>query len=187
MTKLEMKKEILALIEELNPESEYLTQDPDISAKIDSVINHIMFEVVRFRKLPKYIEMEVNEGDVVTFADLEKECGNEIYQIDLVRNIKHSFRADGTVIKFLESGTAEIDVFVFPERITEKTKDKSYEFELPADSLEIMIYGVAADLLKSDESAQFGQNYAIRYSDMMSRLDSRYAMPSIQIEGGVVI
>ena len=87
----------------------------------------------------------------------------------------------------MESGTAEIDCYVYPERITEKTKDKAYEFELSADVLEIMPYGVAADLLKSDESAQYGKIYAERYESMLQRLDTRYQLSSITFEGGVSI
>ena len=34
MTNLEMKKKVLSLIEELNPDSELLTDDPDIAASI---------------------------------------------------------------------------------------------------------------------------------------------------------
>ena len=39
MTLKEMKQKTLRLIEEINPESELLTDDPDISAKINDVIN----------------------------------------------------------------------------------------------------------------------------------------------------
>ena len=59
MTLLEMKKKVLGLIEELNPDSELLTDDPDISTKINDVINQIMFELARFKKIPKYVEMKV--------------------------------------------------------------------------------------------------------------------------------
>ena len=47
MSLTDVKKQILAMIEELNPESELLTDDPDISAKINYVINQIMIELVR--------------------------------------------------------------------------------------------------------------------------------------------
>lgn len=187
MNLLEMKKKVLGLIEELNPDSELLTDDPDISAKINEVTNQIMFELVRMKKLPKYVELEVTEGDLIEFADIEKECGYEIYQINLVSGVDHVFRANGTLLKIKESGTAEIDCYVFPERITEKTKDKAYEFELSADCLEIMPYGIAADLLKSDVSAEYGSVYAERYESMLARLDPRYAMTSVYIEGGVEI
>lgn len=187
MTLLEMKKKVLALIEELNPDSEYLTDDPDIATKHNEVINQVMFELVRIKKIPKYIEMEVTEGDRISLADLERKCGYEIYQVDTISGVNYVSRADGTIFKILESGTAEIDVFVYPERITEKTKDKAYEFELSPDVLEIMPYGIAADLLKSDVSTEYGEIYAREYERKLSRLDTRNQMSSIYIEGGVRI
>ena len=69
MTLQEMKKKVLGLIEELNPLSEYLTDDPDIQAKINEVTNQIMFELVRFKKLPKYVEISVNEGDLLEHSE----------------------------------------------------------------------------------------------------------------------
>ncbi len=185
MTLLEMKKKVLGLIEELNPDSEFLTDDPDISTKINEVINQITFELAQFKKIPRYAEIAVNKGELIDFADIEKKCGNEVYQISCVKGIDYEFRAQGTVIRALESGTAEIDCFVYPERITEKTRDKAYEFELSTDVLEIMPYGVAADLLKSDVSTDYGSVYANRYETMLQRLDTRYSMPSIYIECGV--
>ena len=185
MTLKEMKVKVLGMIEELNPDSELLTDDPDISAKINEVTNQVMFELARMKKIPKYVEMEVSDGDVVDFAKLEKACGYEVYQINMVGGIDYVFKANGTIVKVLESGTAEVDVFVYPERITATTKDKAYEFELSSDALEIMPYGVAADLLKSDVSAEYGKVYAERYETMLQRLDSRYAMTSVFIEGGV--
>ena len=131
--------------------------------------------------------MEVSEGDIIEFADIEAKCGYEIYQISLVGGVNCAFKAQGTVLKVLESGTAEIECFVYPERIGEKTKDKGYEFELPPDVLEIMPYGIAADLLKSDVSTEYGSVYATRYETMLQRLDPRYAMTSIYIDGGVSV
>ncbi len=187
MTLLEMKKKILALIEELNPDSEYLTDDPDISAKINEVINQIMFELVRFKKLPKYVEMNVSEGDIIEFDDIESECGYEIYQIGTICGVRYTPKANGSIFKILESGVAEVDCYVYPERITEKTKDKAYEFELSPDVLEIMPYGVAGDLLKSDVSAEYGNIYATRYEAMKQMIDPRYQTTTVTIEGGYAI
>lgn len=187
MTLLEMKKKVLGMIEELNPNSELLTDDPDISTKINEVINQVMYELARMKKIPKYVELDVSEGDLIEFADIEKKCGYEIYQINMVSGVDHAFKANGTIVKILESGTAEIDVFVYPERITEKTKDKAYEFELTTDALEIMPYGIAGDLLKSDVSTEYGSVYATRYESMLQRLDPRYAMTSVYIDGGVSV
>ena len=186
MTLKEMKTKVLALIEELNPNSATLTDDPDIEAKINSVINQIMYELCRLKKIPKYTEMEVTKGDIIEFADIEKAGGYEVYQVSNVSGVEFADKANCTVFKILESGTAEIDYFIFPERITDKTKD-NYEFELSADVLEIMPYGIAADLLKSDVSAEYGTIYAKRYEEMKQLLDPRYGMGYVTISGGIDI
>lgn len=181
-----MKKKVLGLIEELNPDSALLTEDPDIAVKINDIINQIMFELVRMKKIPKYVEMAVAKGDMITFADIEEENGYEVYQLGTVSGVNHDLKANGTIIKVLEDGTAEINYYVYPERITEKTSG-SYEFELTTDCLEIMPYGIAGDLLKSDISSEYGSIYSQRYETMLQRLDPRYHMTSVYIEGGVSI
>jgi hypothetical protein len=184
MTLYEMKKKALGLIEEINPNSVQLTDDPDIAAKQNDVINQIMFELARIKKIPKYVEIEVSEGEIVTLEDIGNACGYDVYQVAKIGGVKNDSKAAGKVYKMLESGTAEIDCYVYPERITEKTKDKAYEFELSQDVLEIMPYGIAGDLLKSDISTEYGTIYATRYESMKNMLDPRYQLNSITIEGG---
>jgi hypothetical protein len=99
--------------------------------------------------------------------------------------VEYELKAQGTLIKVLEDGTLEVDYFRYPELITEKTKDNAYEFELSPDALEIMPYGVAGDLLKSDVSTNYGEIYSQRYESMLQRLDPRYSMGSIYIDGGI--
>jgi hypothetical protein len=84
----------------------------------------------------------------------------------------------------LESGTLELDVFVYPERITDSTKDKVYEFEISSDLLDIMPYGIAADLLKNDISTSYGKVYSTRYEEMKRMIDPRYTLSQITVEGG---
>lgn len=187
MTLLEMKKKVLGLIEELNPESETLTDDPDIEIKINDVINQVLFELARMKKIPRYIELEVTEGDLINYEQIAEESGSSVYQINIVKGVEHDMKADGTIIKALESGTMEIDFFIYPERITEKTNAKGYEFELSDDALEIMPYGVAGILLKSDASMDYGRMYLEQYELMKRELDPRYNMGSISIVGGVSI
>lgn len=186
MNLLEMKKKTLGLIEEVNPNHEVLTDDPDIAAKLNDVINQVMYELARFKKLPDYVEIEVNKGDLLRFEDIESAGGYEVYQIDTVKGVSHEYKSQGTIIKVLESGTAEVEYFKYPERITDTTKN-TYEFELSPDALEIMPYGVAADLLKSDVSNNYGQVYAARYEQMLQRLDPRYNTGMIEFEGGEMI
>jgi hypothetical protein len=99
----------------------------------------------------------------------------------------HEAKANYTVFKILEDGIAEIDCYVYPKRITSNTVAEKYVFELTPDVLEIMPYGIAADLLKSDVSAEYGSVYATRYETMLQRLDPRYATSSIYIDGGINI
>ena len=184
MTLKEFKEKVLGMIEELNPNSPLLTDDPDIATKFNDVTNMRMFDLVRMKKIPKYVEMNVAKGDMIEFADIEQACGYEVYQIGSVCGVNYSPKANGTLLKILEDGVAEIDVFVYPERITSKTSD-SYEFELSPDAMEILPYGVAGDLLKSDVSAEYGTIYSTEYDKLIQRLDPRYQMASIYIEGGV--
>lgn len=185
MTLKEFKEKVLGMIEELNPNSELLTDDPDIATKFNDVTNMRMFDLVCMKKIPKYVELQVSEGDTITFAEIEAACGYEVYQFGTISGVNYAPKANGTVLKILETGTAEIDCYVYPERITPKTKD-SYEFELSPDAMEILPYGVAGDLLKSDVSAEYGTIYSTEYKERIQRLDPRYQMTSIYIEGGVL-
>ncbi len=186
MTLKEMKHKYLALIEEVNPKSEQLTDDPDIAAKQNPVINQVMYELCRIKKIPKFVEMAVNKGDLITFEDIGSACGYDVFQLGTVCGVAYDLKADGTVLRIKESGTAEIDCYVFPEQITADTKD-NYVFELSADVLEIMPYGIAADVLKSDASAEYGSVYATRYESMLQRLEVGYTVTSVYVEGGVNI
>lgn len=186
MTYKQMKRKVLSLIEELNEDSTLLTDDPDVAAKIDGVMNQIMAELARMKKIPRYVEFAVRDGETVTFDHIGAAANCKVYQIDMVCGVPHIDKASGTVIKFLDNGTAAFDFFAYPTEITDENKD-TYEFELSEDALEIMPYGVAADLLKSDVSAEYGNVYANRYEQAISRLDSRYRMTSIYIDGGVDI
>jgi hypothetical protein len=187
MTLATMKKKVTRLIEEVGTDASQITDDPDILAKLNDVINQIMFELARMKKIPAYVEMEVNENDLITFADIKEETNNDVYQIDMVRGIEYELKAEGTIIKALESGIAEIEYFRYPTRITDDTDDNTYEFELSEDALEIMPYGIAADLLKSDVSNAYGNVYMQRYQQMKQELDPRYNMGSIYIEGGIEV
>ena len=184
MTLLELTKKTLALIEELNTENEKYTDDPDIALKLKHVINQVLYRVARIKKIPKYVEMQVEAGDLITFEDIARESGYEVYQLASVQGVNFTYKADGTVIKILESGTLEIDCYVYPERITDTTPD-SYEFEISQDVFEILPYGIAADLLKSDVSAEYGSVYAAQFESMLQQVDPRYHMATVYIEGGV--
>ena len=187
MTLTEMMKKVLALIEELNPDSELLTDDPDIAAKIRAVTNQVMFEMARMKKIPKLVLLPVTQGQILDYAEIANACGFEVYQVVRVSGVKYELWAGGTVLEILASGTARIEVFVYPQPITDDTDADDYVFTLGRDALEIMPYGIAADLLKTDVSAGNGKVYEKRYEAMLQRLDPRYHTGMLTIEGGVTV
>lgn len=181
MTLGDIKKKVLSLIEEIDTTKTSLTNDPDIESKLNYVINQIQYELARVKKIPEYVELDVTKDSILRFEDITDE--HEIYQLDVVKGIEYEYKAQGTIIKCLEDGTAEIEYFKYPTRIDEKTKD-TFEFELSSDVLECMPYGVAADLLKSDVSNAYGNIYAQRYEQMKNQLDIRYNTGMIEyVEG----
>lgn len=179
MTLLEIKKKTLQLIEEIS-DNENLTDDPDIKAKLNSVINQVQFELARMKKIPAFKELEVTAGQVLDMNTLDG-----FYQLRLLR-FDGGYDLIENMAVFNEAGTAVFYYYKYPEVITDDTPD-SYVFELSPDALEILPYGVASDILKSDVSTQYGAIYSQRYETMLQRLDPRYSMSSITIEGGVNI
>lgn len=68
------------------------------------------------------------------------------------------------------------------ERLDE---DEDYEFELDPDILEIMPYGIAADLLKMDMISSYGRYFDERYRELKNTIDPRKSNSSIMICGGI--
>lgn len=174
----EMKQKVYSLIEEYNEDADDLTNDPDLAAKMNTVINQIQNELARIKKLSGYTELEVEEGQQKKVSDIAE----DIYQLNLIKDI--DYEIIGEFILFKETGTAKIYYYRYPTQIDQDTED-DYEFELSTDVLEIMPYGVAGDILKSDVSETYGNIYYNRYRELIKTLDPRSNTGSIYIEGGV--
>ena len=182
----EMRRIVLGLIEELNEDSEYLTEDPDIQAKINDVINMIQIELSKIRKIAAHMSKEISKDEVLDFKTIEN-----FYQLRLMRfksasGMDDSYELIDNMVTFNDDGIADLYYYRMPKEINSETSD-DYEFELASDVLGIIPYGVAGDLLKSDISANYGQTYSKRYETMLQRLDPRYSTGAITIEGGVNI
>ena len=182
MTLLEMKKKVLQLIEEID-DSEELTNDPDIAAKLHSVINQVQFELARMKKIPANATVELKANELFDLCTLD-----DFYQLMTLRAKTDDAECEMFNNTILASNDCTVLVFYYkyPTAITDDTTD-DYKFELSRDALEIMPYGVAADLLKSDVSTNYGAVYSQRYETMLQRLDPRYSMGNIAFEGGVSI
>jgi uncharacterized membrane protein YheB (UPF0754 family) len=181
MKLIELKTKVLTLIEESNPNVTDLTDDPDIAAKLPYVINQILHELARFKKIPAYVTREVEKDQIINLNDTL----DNFYQLKMIRNVDYDYLDDVT-IQFLEDGEALISYYQYPENITATTPNTK-TLELPEDILEIAPYGIAADILKADVSNQYGTIYERRYREMIQTLDSRYSMGSVEFEGGIEI
>jgi len=180
MTLEEFKIKVYTLIEEYSENAEDMTEDEDIAAKMNSVVNQVQNEIARFKKINGYTTIDVEKGQEMTLKDIDE----QLYQLQLIRGVNTEIIGDRVI--FDEDGTAKVYYYKYPTQITQDTDD-SYEFELDTDALEVMVYGVAADLLKSDVSSNYGKIYADRYREMKQELDPRKSMGMIYIEGGTEV
>ena len=186
MTLEDMKKKTLQLIEEIDNSQNTLTNDPDIAAKLNSVINQVQFELCRMKKIAAYVTRDVSKDEVLHLENIDN-----FYQlrkmvfINATGEIAHYELFENIAI-FPEEGSVKVYYYKYPTVINDETKD-TYVFELSRDALEIMPYGVAADLLKSDVSTNYGQIYQQRFETMLQRLDSRNSTGSFFVEGGASI
>lgn len=176
----DMKAKVYSMIEEYNEDADNLTEDEDLALKMNSVINQIQNEICRIKKLPAYTTIEVEEGQELTFEDI----ADDIYQLNIVKGIDVDTLTDRIICN--ETGTARVYYYRYPKQINMDTEDEQ-EMDLPIDLLEIIPYGVAGDLLKSDVSSQYGTIYSARYREMLQQLDPRYNTNSVYIDGGVTI
>lgn len=178
MTLEEMKQKIYSMIEEYSEDAEDLTNDEDLASKMNSVINQVQNELSRYKKIDGYTEMEVKDGERIKLTEID----TNIYQLNIIKDI--SYEPIGNYVLFNETGTAKIYYYKYPTQINADTED-TYEFELDRDILEILPYGVAADLLKSDVSSNYGTIYANRYKELIQSLDPRKGMQSMYFDGGL--
>ena len=186
MTLKDMKEKTLQLIEEIDEEEEKLTSDPDIAAKMNAVINQIQFELARIKKIAAFMTREVVKDEVLKLKEIENFYQLKIMKFSDVSGEAKIYELFEDIAIFPTDGTVKIYYYKYPIVITNDTDD-SYEFELSQDVLEIMPYGVAADLLKSDVSTNYGQIYQQRYESMLQRLDPRNSTGSFFVEGGASI
>lgn len=180
MTLGEMKKNVYRLIEEYMPSAQDYTDDSDFKNKINPVINQIMFDLCKYKKIHTKVDLTVTEGQSIDLYN-----NNSIPRFCQLNKIKGvDYTQDEQFITFEEAGTATIYYYKNPEVITDSTAD-TYNFELKDEMLAIMPYGVAGDLLGSDPANQYGRIFMNRYKELLQLVDPRISSGIIKIEGGI--
>lgn len=204
MTLKEMKIKTFSLIEEYYPDDSFLAEDEDVKNKINGVVNQIQMDLMKYRKINASADITIQEKDSKVIS-LKEEI-DDLYQINNVRfekdDIDYDMPDDNTIIlpdDFV--GTVTVYYFKYPtlvevafedstkETITQDRidEDEDYEFELDPILLEIMPYGIAADLLKMDMISNYGRYFYERYQEMKQNIDPRRSKGTVKITGGADI
>ena len=191
MTLKEMKIKVFSLIEEYYPNLKEMAEDEDVLNKINGVINQIQLDLMPYRKLTANTTIEVAQDDDKTIN--LKDYIEDMYQLNkIVFNdaVSYDMPDDDTIILPEDyEGEFTIYYYKYPELVelepSTENYDNTYEFELDNILLEIMPYGVAADLLKMDMISNYGRYFYERYLEMKNRIDSRKSNGIIAFEGGI--
>lgn len=195
MTAKEMKIKTFSLIEEYYPEHKELADDQDVKYKINGVINSIMLDLMKYRKVPAKYSFEIADGKNV----LELSSIPDFYQLDTIEDIEYKIMGNLEIIFNIEDielpKNLEIYYYKYPKtmQLTFESEDASalydeeFEFEQELDILEIMPYGIAADLLKMDMISNYGRYFDEKYRELKQTIDSRKTKGIAIIVGGVDI
>lgn len=190
----EMKVKTFSLIEEYYPELSGLAEDEDVLNKINGVVNSIQLELMKYRKINAYQEFTIEKEDNKKINLKDKL--EDMYQLNkIVFDKETDYQTPNDDILVLPKdyeGTFTIYYYKYPtlakvlfdNEEDKEVEDNSFEFELDRDILEVMPYGIAADLLKMDMISGYGRYFYERYSEMRNNIDPRKTSGTIKIEGG---
>lgn len=193
MTLKEMKIKTFSLIEEYYPQEKKFAEDEDVINKINGVINQIQLDLMKYRKINASLRVEIKENDD-KIVDLTKILTNS-YQINSIcfdEEVLYQMPNDDTLILPKDwYGTFTIYYYKYPRLIETDLsednytkQDEEFTFDLDPVLLEIMPYGIAADLLKMDMISNYGKYFYERYLEMKNNIDPRKTSGQIVIEGG---
>lgn len=162
----EIKRYILALIEEYSQEDLYSSDDEDINKRIIPLINlhyQLLMNQSGVNK-KKTFEIEINkdldEREYQTFS-LSSLCqqliGVRVIKKDFSNDIDYYYLNKRLYVKNNFSGTIEVEYKSFAEDLTDIPDDEIDQTELALDinAILVLCYEVAGDILKTDVSADY--------------------------------
>jgi hypothetical protein len=179
MTLLELKKQTMALIEELKGTiavpaagaQSVVTDDPDILAKLNYVINNIQYELAQIKR--------IGAKTTFTYVDTyEFDLPVDFYQVDKINCDYYIYGSK--IVLDTEEATMDMYYYKYPTVIDNDTDDE-FELELTQDCLNAMPYGVASDILKSDVSVDYTV-YANRYNELKNGLRLSNSSPMVYVD-----
>ena len=173
----------LALIEEYNPDSDFLSDDEDIIARINSIYNACLMNLATtIRKIQRtytYDELEKTETDYYEEVSIPQDCYmiRDIIVKDRETNAIKGIQADyqrqddkTLLINCKTDGVHILRYYAYPKHIPLDLKDdEKYKFDIDQELQYVLPYAVASDILKSDRSVDYTA-FENKYRTELSRL-----------------
>jgi len=194
MTLKEMKTKVFSLIEEYYPELETMAEDEDVLNKINGVVNSIQLDLMKYRKLPANIEIDIDKDSdrIITISDEIK----DLYQLNKVileprgnftmlddNNIQLEDGYEG-IIRIFYYKYPKMVKLTYGENEDSNEYDSKFKFDLDLVLQEVMPYGIARDLLRLDMISNYGSYFERTYNELKQQLDGRRTAGVITIYGG---
>jgi hypothetical protein len=192
MTLGENKKITLGLIEEYSPNNQYLTDDEDISTRLNLLYSTSYQELSQIKKIlkTKILREQIEETEdgyeeysmpsnlyklrkVIALDD-----NNNIQTPDYYILGKKIYLSKKTTPKYI------LEYYIYPSVITEETDD-DFTLEIDQDAQMLLPYAVANDILKADPSSDYTAFYA-EYKRKLDSFDNGRIAPSVIVEEGVL-
>lgn len=173
------KKITLALIEEYDPDNELLTNDEDISNRINLLFNAPYQRIAKIKKIKATKEINRDEKGNTKFYR-KYELPKDMYQLRNIvikdeetneikkENADYYIEGKDIYINDLSEGKYVINYYKYPTEITEETPD-DFELELDTDACNVLPYAVASDILKADVSTDYSV-FEASYLSMLNEL-----------------
>lgn len=194
MTLKEMKTKVFSLIEEYYPELETMAEDEDVLNKINGVVNSIQLDLMKYRKLPANIDIDIDKDSdrIITISDEIK----DLYQLNKVilepRGNFTMLDDDNIQLEDGYEGTIRIFYYKYPKMVKltygenedSDEYDSKFKFDLDLVLQEVMPYGIARDLLRLDMISNYGSYFERTYNELKQQLDGRRTAGVITIYGG---
>lgn len=164
MTLGENKKITLGLIEEYSKTNPLLTDDDDISTRLNYVYSTSYQELSEKKKIIKTKTLKEISDDEIEEGYTEYTLPSNMYQLKNIialdennKKVNADYYTIGKKKIYINNESNYqyiLEYYAYPTFITDETED-DFTLELDQDALMILPYMVAADILKTDPSADY--------------------------------
>ena len=193
MTLEENKKMTLALIEEYSPTNKYLTDDEDISSRLNLVYAPNYQKLSQRKKILKTKTLKDITGKEETGFE-EYSLPSDMYQLKRVialdkdnNDVQPNYKTLGKnkiLISKQSDANYIVEYYAYPTVITEKTKN-DFELEIDQDAQMALPYAVANDILKADPSSDYTA-FLAEFQRALEELNPSTILPTVVIEEGIL-